>query len=169
VAPDVCVALRALGGGGDLEALSDVLLGCLLAEVSSSQSGLGALEACVRPITSSVGEAAALAILLPEVVRWNMRVVADRYAELAAVRGEARRPETLVARLEDFVLAGGFPGRLGAAGIVERDLPALAELAAAEPAALNNPGSSTSPARSSVRGDLQEECTSCRGRSHSLR
>jgi alcohol dehydrogenase class IV len=79
---------------------------------------LGALEACARPITSSVGEAAALAILLPEVVRWNMRVVADRYAELAAVRGEARRPETLVARLEDFVLASGFPGRLGAAGIV---------------------------------------------------
>jgi alcohol dehydrogenase len=131
--------LRALGGSGNLEALSDVLLGCLLAEVASSQSGLGALEACARPITSSVGEAAALAILLPEVVRWNMRVVADRYAELAAVRGEARRPETLVARLEDFVLAGGFPGRLGAAGIVERDLPALAELAAAEPAALNNP------------------------------
>ena len=131
--------LRALGGSGDLEALSDVLLGCLLAEVASSQSGLGALEACARPITSSVGQAAALAILLPEVVRWNMRVVADRYAELAAVRGEARRPESLVARLEDFVLAGGFPGRLGAAGIVERDLPALAELAAAEPAALNNP------------------------------
>ena len=131
--------LRALGGSGDLEALSDVLLGCLLAEVASSQSGLGALEACARPITSSVGQAAALAILLPEVVRWNMRVVADRYAELAAVRGEARRPETLVARLEDFVLAGGFPGRLGAAGIVERDLPALAELAAAEPAARTNP------------------------------
>jgi alcohol dehydrogenase class IV len=131
--------LRALGGSGDLDALSDVLLGCMLAEVASSQSGLGALEACARPITSSVGQAAALAILLPEVVRWNMRVVADRYAELAAVRGEARRPETLVARLEDFVLAGGFPGRLGAAGIVERDLPALAELAAAEPAALTNP------------------------------
>ena len=41
--------LRALGGSGDLEALSDVLLGCLLAEVASSQSGLGALEACARP------------------------------------------------------------------------------------------------------------------------
>src|SRR5262245_44884824 len=63
--------LPALGGSGDLEALGDVLLGCLLAEVSSSQSGLGALEACARPITSSVGHAAALAILLPEVVRWN--------------------------------------------------------------------------------------------------
>ena len=131
--------LPALGGGGDLEALGDVLLGCLLAEVASSQSGLGAVEACARPITVRVGQAAALAILLPEVVRWNTRVVADRYAELAAVRGEARRPEILVARLEDFVSAGGFPGRLGAAGIVERDLPVLAELAAAEPAALNNP------------------------------
>jgi alcohol dehydrogenase class IV len=131
--------LRALGGSGDLDALGDVLLGCLLAEVASSQSGLGALEACVRPITRRIGHAPAIAILLPEVVRWNTRVVADRYAELAAVRGESRRPETLVARLEDFVLAGGFPGRLGAAGIVERDLPALAEQAAAEPAALNNP------------------------------
>jgi alcohol dehydrogenase len=131
--------LRALGGSGELDALGDVLLGCVLAEIACSQSGLGALEACARPITTRVGHAAALAILLPEVVRWNTRVVADRYAELAAVRGEARRPEMLVSRLEDFVLAGGFPGRLGAAGIVERDLPLLAEQAAAEPAALNNP------------------------------
>ena len=55
-----------------------------------------------------------LALLLPEVVRWNSRVVADRYAELAAVRGEARRPETLVARLEDLVSA-------------EQQTPAVAE------------------------------------------
>jgi hypothetical protein len=33
--------LRALGGSGDLDALSDVLLGCLLAEVASSQSWPG--------------------------------------------------------------------------------------------------------------------------------
>jgi alcohol dehydrogenase class IV len=81
----------------------------------------------------------ALALLLPEVVRWNSRVVADRYAELAAVRGEARRPETLVARLEDLVAAGNFPERLAAAGVVEGELPVLAVEASADQAGEFNP------------------------------
>ena len=69
-------------------------------------STLGAAHACARPVSRRYGvpHGTALALLLPEVVRWNSRVVADRYAELAAVRGEARRPETLVARLEDLVV-----------------------------------------------------------------
>jgi alcohol dehydrogenase class IV len=81
----------------------------------------------------------ALALLLPEVVRWNSRVVADRYAELAAIRGEARRPETLVARLEDLVSATGFPERLAAAGVVESELPALAVEASADRVGAFNP------------------------------
>ncbi len=35
--------------------------------------------------------------------------------------------------------AGGFPDRLAQAGIPERELPSLAERAAAEPSALANP------------------------------
>ncbi len=132
---------RAIDGSGDAEALSNVLLGTFLAATAAVQSGLGAVHACAEPLVrrGSVDRAVATAILLPEVVRFNSRVVADRYAELASVRGETRRPEMLVARLEDFAAAGGFPGRLGATGVMERDLPTLAEQAAAEPSAINNP------------------------------
>ena len=132
---------RAIDGSGDAGALMDVLLGTFLAATAAYQSGLGAVDACAEPLVrrGNVNRAAATAILLPEVVRFNSRVVADRYAELAAVRGEARRPEILVARLEDFAAAGGFPGRLGATGLMERDLPTLAQQAAAEPSAINNP------------------------------
>jgi alcohol dehydrogenase class IV len=44
-----------------------------------------------------------------------------------------------VARLETSCWPAASPDVSAQAGIVERDLPALAELAAAEPAALNNP------------------------------
>jgi alcohol dehydrogenase len=133
--------LRVAGGPADAEAIAAVLLGSFLSDVAASRSGLGALEACARPITArtTVGHGPVLAILLPEVVRWNTRVVADRYAELSAAGGEARRPEALVARLEDFVNAGGFPECLAQAGVPERELPTLAERAAAEPSASANP------------------------------
>lgn len=133
--------LPATSGQGDLDAIGGLLIGSFLAEVAASQSGLGAVEACARPIVrqGSVGHGEALAMLLPEVVRWNARVVADRYAELAAAGGGARRPEMLIARLEDFIAAGGFPERLAQTGITERELPTLAQLAAAEPAGTANP------------------------------
>jgi alcohol dehydrogenase class IV len=133
--------LRAAMGPPDAEVIGKLQLGAFLSDVAASRSGLGALDACARPITerSDVGLGPALAILLPEVVKWNTRVVADRYAELSAAGGEARRPEALVARLEDFVTAGGFPERLAQAGIPERELPTLAQRAAAEPSASANP------------------------------
>ncbi len=133
--------LRVAIGPADAEAIANLQLGAFLSDVAATRSGLGALDACVGPVNarSEVGRGPVLAILLPEVVKWNARVVADRYAELSAAGGEARHPEALVARLEDFVTAGGFPERLAQAGIPERDLPSLAERAAAEPSASANP------------------------------
>jgi alcohol dehydrogenase class IV len=133
--------MRVAMGPADADAIGQALLGAFLSDVAASRSGLGALDACVRPINarSEAGLGPVLAILLPEVVKWNTRVVADRYAELSAAGGEARRPEALIARLEGFVTAGGFPERLAQAGIPERDLPSLAERAAAEPSASANP------------------------------
>jgi alcohol dehydrogenase len=133
--------LRVAMGPADAEAIGQLQLGAFLSDVAASRSGLGALDACARPLKArtEVGLGPVFAILLPEVVKWNTRVVADRYAELSAAGGQARRPEALIARLEDFVTAGGFPERLAQAGIPERDLPSLAERAAAEPSASANP------------------------------
>jgi alcohol dehydrogenase class IV len=133
--------VRVVSAPGDIEALGWMLLGGLLADIASSGSGLGAVEACARPLVRRPGleHGHAVAALLPEVVRWNARAVADRYGELASVRGEARRAEGLAATIEDFVAAGALPSGLASAGVVEGDLPALAEQAAREPAGMGNP------------------------------
>jgi alcohol dehydrogenase class IV len=132
---------RLLNAPDDLEAMSAALFGSFLASAAAEHSTLGAAHACARPVSRRYGvpHGTALALLLPEVVRWNSRVVADRYAELAAIRGEARRPETLVARLEDLISATGFPERLATAGVVESELPALAVEASADRVGAFNP------------------------------
>lgn len=124
--------VRVLTAPDDMEARGAMLLGAHLAGAAIEQSMLGATHACANPLTQYYGtvHGVAIALLLPEVVRWNSRVVSARYAALAEAGGQSRRAETLVARLEDFVAAGEFPESLGEAGIPERDLPRLAEEAA---------------------------------------
>jgi alcohol dehydrogenase len=123
--------MPALTRPSDLEARGAMQLGAFYAGLAIEHSMLGATHACANPLTQHYGttHGVAIALLLPHVVRWNSRVAADRYAELAAVRGETRRPETLLARLEDFIAAGEFPGSLASAGVPERDLPQLAAAA----------------------------------------
>lgn len=123
--------MPALTTPSDLEARGAMQLGAFYAGLAIEHSMLGATHACANPLTQHYGttHGVAIGLLLPHVVRWNSRVTADRYAELAAVRGETRRPETLLARLEDFIAAGEFPGSLASAGVPERDLPQLAAAA----------------------------------------
>ena len=116
-------------------------LGAFYAGLAIEHSMLGATHACANPLTQRYGttHGIAISLLLPHVVRWNSRVAAERYAELAGVRGETRRPENLVARLEDFIAAGEFPNGLSAAGVPERDLPDLASAAAEQWTGAFNP------------------------------
>jgi len=133
--------LRVLTTPDDVEARAAMQIGAFNAGMAIEQSMLGATHACANPLTQRYGttHGVAISLLLPHVVRWNSRVVADRYAELAGVRGEARRPEALVVRLEDFVAAGEFPTGLRAAGVPERDLPDLATAAAQQWTGTFNP------------------------------
>jgi alcohol dehydrogenase class IV len=133
--------LQVLTSPDDMEATGAILVGSFLASIAAEHSALGAVHACARPVSRRYGVAhgPALALLLPEVVRWNSRIAGARYAELAAVRGEARRPEALVARLEDLVAAGEFPNGLASAGVIERELPVLAAEASADAMGEFNP------------------------------
>ena len=142
-------AWRLLSGGfvrvittpDDIEARGAMQLGAFYAGLAIEQSMLGATHACANPLTRRYGtiHGVAISLLLPHVMRWNSRVSADRYAELAGVRGETRRPEMLVARIEDLIAAGCFPGRLAAAGVPEGDLPTLAMEAAEQWTGTFNP------------------------------
>lgn len=122
----------------DLTARSAMQLGAYFAGVAIESSMLGAAHACANPLTTHYGttHGAALAMLLPTVVRWNKSVAGERYAELAQLSGlhfgsgNYEASEALAQRLEQLAAAGGLQTSLRAAGIERDQLPVLAGEAA---------------------------------------
>jgi alcohol dehydrogenase len=122
----------------DLEARGAMQLGAYYAGAAIENSMLGATHACANPLTARYGTAhgAAIAMLLPSVVRWNGPVAAERYAELLKLSSGnlnfsgQEAAEMLAQRLEQLAAAGGLRGGLSKAGIPATDLPMLAMEAA---------------------------------------
>jgi alcohol dehydrogenase class IV len=125
---------RVLAEPENLEARGAMQLGAYFAGVAIENSMLGATHACANPLTARYGTAhgAAIAMLLPSVVRWNGAVARERYRELLdfsraqATAGTDQPAEDLARRLEQLALAGGLGDRLSTAGVSATDLPALA-------------------------------------------
>jgi alcohol dehydrogenase len=129
---------RVLNKPDDLPARSAMQLGACFAGVAIESSMLGATHACANPLTARYGttHGAALAMLLPTVVRWNKSAAGERYAELARVSSRNsgsdnnEASEELALRLEELAAAGGLRTSLSAAGIEREQLPELAGEAA---------------------------------------
>ena len=129
---------RVLAAPDDLEARGAMQLGAYFAGVAIENSMLGATHACANPLTAKYGTAhgAAIAMLLPSVVRWNEPVAAARYAELLNLSStkpnfnNQHPTEMLAQRLEQLAAAGGLNGGLNRAGVLASDLPMLAAQAA---------------------------------------
>ena len=126
---------RVLAAPQDVEARAAMLLGSHFAGAAIERSMLGATHACANPLTQSYGteHGAAVALLLPHVVRWNGEQVGERYRDLwraAHPRGDVDEVCELAARLEELSAAGGLPRRLGEEGVPAGDLAGLAEEAA---------------------------------------
>jgi alcohol dehydrogenase len=125
---------RVLTEPNDLSARSAMQLGAYLAGIAIEGSMLGATHACANPLTTHYGttHGAALAMLLPTVVRWNKSLAARRYAELARLAGlysgsnEDDATEALADRLEQLAAAGGLQSSLSAAGVTRDQLSTLA-------------------------------------------
>ncbi|MGH9371786.1 MAG: iron-containing alcohol dehydrogenase [Vicinamibacterales bacterium] len=129
----------------EIEARSAMLIGSHLAGLAIEQSMLGAAHACANPLTARFGltHGLALAILLPQVVRWNAEVAIEGYTALLGFPRRRSRDmdaaEELARRLEDFARAGGLPAKLSYAGVTETSLPELASLAAEQWTGTFNP------------------------------
>jgi len=129
----------------DLEARGAMQLGAYFAGMAIEHSMLGATHACANPVTAHYGtvHGAAIAILLPAVVRWNGPVAAARYAELMRLNGsivsDIAAPDMLALKLERFATVGGLSKRLSAVGVPASDLPKLAEDAAQQWTGKHNP------------------------------
>jgi alcohol dehydrogenase len=126
---------RVLEAPQDVEARGAMLWGAHLAGAAIEASMLGATHACANPLTARYGTAhgAAIALLLPHVVRWNGREAAAGYAELLEATGRDPGPDPagrLSERLEELAVRAGLPRGLRAAGVAEADLEALADEAA---------------------------------------
>lgn len=138
---------RVLTQPDDLEARGAMQLGAFYAGLAIENSMLGATHACANPLTARYGTAhgAAIAMLLPSVVRWNERAAAERYATLlkvssvAQVNEDLSPTEALARRLETLAAAGSLNTDLRGIGIVENDLPGLAAEAAEQWTGTFNP------------------------------
>lgn len=138
---------RVLAEPDDLEARGAMQLGAYYAGVAIENSMLGATHACANPLTARYGteHGAAIAMLLPSVVRWNERAVADRYATLLGLSsvveqdGDITATEALARRLEALASAAGLRADLSGAGIQEKDLADLAAEAAEQWTGTFNP------------------------------
>ena len=137
---------RVLTQPDDLEARGAMQLGAFYAGVAIENSMLGATHACANPLTARYGTAhgAAIAMLLPSVVRWNERAVGDRYTTLlklssvTELNAEVSPTEALARRLEALTAAGSLNGDLS--GFVEKgDLDKLAAEAAEQWTGTFNP------------------------------
>ena len=123
---------RALSEPENTEARGAMMLGAHFAGAAIEQSMLGATHACANPLTKNYDteHGAAVALMLPHVVRWNSDEVGARYRELwqaAHARGGA---VDLAARLEELAAAGELPRRLRDARVPADDLARLADEAA---------------------------------------
>ncbi len=128
---------RVLTDPTDMAARAAMQLGAYYAGMAIENSMLGATHACANPLTTHYGttHGAAIAMLLPAVVRWNSSVVGDRYDELSSLTGRhshvAERPgAALAARLEGLATAGGLRQDLCSMKVSKDDLRMLAEEAA---------------------------------------
>lgn len=126
---------RVLRSPEDLNARGAMLLGAYFAGLAIEHSMLGASHACANPLTSRHGvtHGVAIAMLLPQVVRWNTPVAGARYRELMHSAGpngyKSDDPLALATRLEEMAARGGMPSGLSAVGVSMEDLGQLAEAA----------------------------------------
>lgn len=138
---------RVLSQPENLEARGAMQLGAYYAGVAIENSMLGATHACANPLTAHYGTAhgAAIAMLLPSVVRWNERFAFSDYFWLlswSSVAGQSNGvpvTEALARRLEELAKIGGLSSNLRTCGVTETELPELAAEAAEQWTGTFNP------------------------------
>ena len=128
----------AFGNGKDINARSKMLLGSLLGGIAIANAGVGAVHALAYPLGGSfrIPHGTANGLLLPYVMKFNVRSCADKYANVAILFGEedkktgkdtlAGKAVSLVSKLADDV---NIPRKLGELKIEEKYFPEMAESA----------------------------------------
>ncbi|WP_226480080.1 hydroxyacid-oxoacid transhydrogenase [Natrinema amylolyticum] len=127
---------RAVNNGSDVEARRDMALGSLLAGIAFTNAGLGATHAMAYPVAGEnhTPHGVTVAVLLPEVMRYNAPTAFDRYGRVAELLGEPvdgladrEKGERAAAAVERLSTDIGIPSGLTDLGVEDADVPRLAE------------------------------------------
>ncbi len=128
------------------DARARMLLGAHLAGAAIENSMLGAAHALANPLSAHfhATHGAAIAVMLPHVVRFNAAAVARRYGDLAAdaelcACDDPRAGDLLADFLKSLAEQAGLPTQLAALRIPRDMLPVLAQEAAQQWTAAFNP------------------------------
>lgn len=143
--------LKVLSDPKDLAARGEMQRGACLAGFAIENSMLGAAHALANPLTATYGIAhgEAVALMLPQVIRFNSGTCDSWYRELLAVtEGLPNCPAGGAAELADFLcevaVSAGLPAKMQACGVERSALPGLAEAAVKQWTATFNPIAVTS-------------------------
>lgn len=137
---------RAVENGHNIEARENLALGSLMAGIALANARLGAVHGLAHPVGHRCHKPHGLvcAVLLPPVMDFNLPEAARDYAILAqrlALPGEneTEKARALVRLVRDLNQRLGIPSRLGALGLKEEDIPALAAQALSSGSTRANP------------------------------
>lgn len=137
----------AVRDGKNLEARTGMMAAAIMGAVAF-QKGLGTVHSLAHPLSTVAGMHHGLtnAILLPHVMRFNLPVVRERLADLAAAMGVDARSMTAdaaaraaIATIEKLNADIGIPPRLRDAGVREEMIPVMVPLAMEDGCRLLNP------------------------------
>jgi len=117
-----------VGGRGEIETWSGMLLGAHLAGAAIEQSMLGAAHACANPLTARfpLPHGVAVGLMLPHVVRFNAAHVGALYDELRLAADPTGAPALLEERICELRSLAGLPERLRDCDVPRSCLPELA-------------------------------------------
>src|SRR5205807_316198 len=125
---------KVLHAPADLEARGAMQMGAFLAGTAIENSMLGVCHACANPLTAHYGitHGLAIGIMLPHVIRFNGRSVADLYGDLIDEAGLRNghvdsHAEMLAEHIARLMQLAKLPTMLSACGVTGGILPVLAE------------------------------------------
>jgi alcohol dehydrogenase class IV len=138
--------VRAVRDGGDIEARAALSLGSLYGGLCLGPVNTAAVHALAYPLGGRfhVAHGVSNAVLLPEVLKFNLPFAPERYAEISAALGIARNgsasamAEHGVEFLSQLSRDCGLPQKLSALGIPHDAIPAMARSAMKVTRLLNN-------------------------------
>lgn len=131
---------RAVADGSDLEARGAMMKAAMMGAVAF-QKGLGACHSLAHPLSSDCGlhHGLANALCLPAVLDFNEPVAIERVLHVALLLGGAAEPGACAERVRELRASLGLPSGLAAVGVLEEQLPALADKAIEDACHRENP------------------------------